>query len=247
MKGVFISYVSENIEIVNRLCHELKAHGIEVWRDREDIPPGHRWKQEIRRAIQQGTFFMACFSKEYNEREKTYMNEELTIAIDELRQRPIEQAWFIPVKLNECEIPDRDIGGGETLQDLQYVKLYEDWDVNLQRILKIVQPASSEPINDNTVEQPIDLNAVAEFFKGLTYQNRRNYDKAVEHYTEALRLNSQLVEAYNNRGNIYNSRGEHNRAIVGFTKAIQLRPDYAEAYNNRGIAYQKKTSMTLPS
>jgi hypothetical protein len=31
---------------------------------------------------------MACFSKEYNERDETYMNEELTIAIDKLRKRP---------------------------------------------------------------------------------------------------------------------------------------------------------------
>ena len=120
MKGVFISYVSENIEIVDRLYQELKLHGIEVWRDRDNIAPGLRWKREIRRAIQQGAFFIACFSKEYDERDQTYMNEELAIAIEELRQRPIDQAWFIPVKLNECEIPDRDIGGGETLRDLQY-------------------------------------------------------------------------------------------------------------------------------
>ena len=239
MNKVFISYVRENIEIVDRLCQELKSHGIEVWLDRDNIALGLRWKREIRRAIQQGAFFIACFSKEYDERDKTYMNEELTIAIEELRQRPIDQAWFLPVKLNECEIPDLDIGRGETLRDLQYVNLYENWEVNVQRILEIVQPASSETINANTVEQSVDLNAVAEFFKGLTYQNRRNYEKAVEHYTEALRLYPQLVEAYNNRGNIYNSRGEYDRAIAGFTKAIQLRPNYAEAYNNRGISYQE--------
>ena len=208
MNKVFISYVRENIEIVDRLCQELKSHGIEVWLDRDNIALGLRWKREIRRAIQQGAFFIACFSKEYDERDQAYMNEELTIAIEELRQRPIDQAWFIPVKLNECEIPDRDIGGGETLRDLQYVNLYENWDVNIQRILNIVHPASSETINANTVEQSINLNAVVEFFKGLTYQNRRNYERAIEHYTEALRLHPQLAEAYNNRGNIYNGRGE---------------------------------------
>ena len=35
MKGVFISYVSENIEIVDLLYQELKSHGIQVWRDRD--------------------------------------------------------------------------------------------------------------------------------------------------------------------------------------------------------------------
>ena len=87
MKKVFISYVNENIEIVKKLYQELKAHGIEVWLDRNDIAPGARWKREIKQAIQQGAFFIACFSKEYYERDRTYMNEELTIAIEELRLR----------------------------------------------------------------------------------------------------------------------------------------------------------------
>ena len=113
MNKVFISYVRENIKIVDRLCQELRSHGIEVWLDRNDIAPGARWKREIRQAIQQGAFFIACFSKEYYERDRAYMNEELIIAIEELRLRPIDQAWFIPVKLNECEIPDLDIGGGK--------------------------------------------------------------------------------------------------------------------------------------
>ena len=245
MKKVFISYVRENMEIVDRLYQELKAYGIQVWLDRNDIAPGSRWKREIRRAIQQGAFFIACFSKEYDERDQTYMNEELTIAIEELRQRPIDQAWFIPVKLNECEIPDRDIGGGETLRDLQYVNLYENWDVNIQRIREIVQPTSSETINTNTVEQSVDPNAEEEFFKGLTYQNRRNYEKAVEHYTEALRLNPQLTEAYNNRGNIYDSRGEHDRAIADYNEAIALNPNHADTYHNRGLVYGEKGDFEL--
>ena len=240
MNKVFISYVRENSEIVDRFCQELRVHGIQVWLDRNDIGPGSRWKRAIRQAIQEGAFFIACFSREYNERDGPYMNEELTIAIEELRQRPIDQAWFIPVKLNECEIPDRDIGGGETLRDLQYVNLYEDWESNLQDILKVVQPASSKTINAITIEWSEGLNAVEEFFKGLTYQNRRNYERAVEHYTEALRLNPQLAEAYINRGNTYLNIGDFDRALSDYTEAIRIKPNFAMAYNNRGNAYAKK-------
>lgn len=157
MPYVFISYVRENTEAVDRLYQELISRGIKVWLDRNNIAPGTRWGQAIRRAIRQGTFFIACFSKEYNERDKTYMNEELTLAIDELRQRPTDRVWFIPVKLNACEIPDRDIGGGETLQDLQYVELYKDWNAGVQRILKAIHPESSESvIDENNVERDFD-------------------------------------------------------------------------------------------
>ena len=172
MNKVFISYVRENTKIVDLLYQELKSHGIQVWLDRNDIDPGSRWEQAIRRAIHQGAFFIACFSEEYHNRGQTYMNEELTLAIDEMRQRPTDQIWFIPVKLNDCEIPDRSIGGGETLQAFQHVNLYKDWEINIQRIREIVQPASSETINANTVEQSANSNAVEEFVKGLTYQDR---------------------------------------------------------------------------
>lgn len=141
MAHVFISYVHNNQRIAQRLCDDL-AHSVKVWLDRNDIAVGTRWKQAIRRAIRDGDFFIACFSKQYNDKGKTYMNEELSLAIDELRKYPTNRAWFMPVKLNECEIPDRDIGGGETLQDLQYIELYKNWDDGVQRILKVIQPTT---------------------------------------------------------------------------------------------------------
>ena len=136
---VFISYVREDSEIIDRLCQYLKAAGIKVWLDREKIEPGIQWKQAIRRAIQSGTFFVACFSNNYNTRQKTYMNEELTLAIEELRQRSTDKSWFIPVKLDRCEIPDRPVGAGETLQDINYIELYENWNTGIKRILDVIQ------------------------------------------------------------------------------------------------------------
>lgn len=140
MKHVFISYVKENRTEVDRLCDDLKSHSIRVWRDKNDIPPGARWPQTIRGAIREGAFFIACFSKEYHKRDKTFMNEELTVAIEELRQHSADHIWFIPIQLNECEIPDLDIGRGETLEVFQSTKLYEDWKGGIQRILNVIQP-----------------------------------------------------------------------------------------------------------
>jgi hypothetical protein len=85
---VFISYVRQNREVVDRLANELSKRGVIVWLDRNNISPGARWRDAIKKAIESGNFFIACFSKEYNERDKTYMNEELTIAIDECGSVP---------------------------------------------------------------------------------------------------------------------------------------------------------------
>ena len=145
MQHVFISYCHENKTIVDRLCQTLASHDIHIWLDRDNIGPGTPWKQAIQQAIQHGDFFIACFSTEANARNQTYMSEELKIAIEELHRRPVDKAWFIPVKLNECEIPDIDIGGGETLRTLQYVDLYENWETGIQRLLSTISVTS---VND---------------------------------------------------------------------------------------------------
>ena len=109
MPHVFISYVRENRDVIDRLASELKGRGVTVWLDRNDIEPGARWRDAIKHAIRGGKFFIACFSKEYSGRNRTEMNEELTLAIDELRKRPSEQTWFIPILVNETDIPSRRI------------------------------------------------------------------------------------------------------------------------------------------
>jgi TIR domain len=144
-RHVFISYVRENAEDVDRLAEAIRSSGVQVWLDREALQPGIRWRNSIRRAIEQGAFFLACFSAEYVEKRKSYMNEELTLAIDELRAYPTDKVWFIPVRLSPCEIPDRAIGAGETLRNLQCVDLFADWDRGVANILRAVVEVKQHP------------------------------------------------------------------------------------------------------
>ncbi len=137
---VFVSYVREDQNVVDRLAKELSAYGIKVWLDKTELKPGYRWKDAIREAISEGDFFVACFSEAYERRSKSYMNEELTLAIEELRQRPTERAWFIPVLLSECQVPARSIGAGETLRDIQWVELYRNWEEGIARIAAVIDP-----------------------------------------------------------------------------------------------------------
>lgn len=159
MKNVFISYVGENRATVLRLAEALRAFDVPVWLDRDSLQPGVHWESEIRNAIAEGDFFLACFSREYEERSRAYMNEELVRAIEELRRRTTKRAWFIPVLLNECDIPDRDIGAGETLRSLQWVSLYENWADGIGRILAVVAPTSGKL---HTLQRQLDSGSVGE-------------------------------------------------------------------------------------
>lgn len=136
MPYAFISYVTENRQQAHYLCLCLREYGIDYWLDREHIAPGQRWQLSIRQAIEHGAFFIACFSREYLERENTYMNEELALAIEELQKHTKDRTWFIPVLLTSIPLPDLDIGDGETLRNLHSVDLSEDWESGVRRLIE---------------------------------------------------------------------------------------------------------------
>ena len=75
----------------------------------------------ITEAVEKDTYFIACYSKEFNARgEKTYMREELRLAIDRLQKTPRNRLWFVPVLLNDTEIP-----ADPTLQKIDAVPLFD--------------------------------------------------------------------------------------------------------------------------
>jgi tetratricopeptide (TPR) repeat protein len=60
--------------------------------------------------------------------------------------------------------------------------------------------------------------------------------RKIEDYDNALRLNPNIADAYNNRGVAKKHLGRFTEAIADYDKAIQLKPDFAVAYFNRGDA-----------
>jgi hypothetical protein len=106
---VFISYVRDDSRSVDELQRVLEQADIPVWRDTDDLWPGEDWKANIRRAITaHALVFLACFSELSLRRGRSFRNEELVLAIEQLRLRPPGNPWLIPVRFDECPIPDLD-------------------------------------------------------------------------------------------------------------------------------------------
>ena len=137
---VFISYVREDRERVDRLQEILASAGIDVWRDTEKLWPGQDWKLEIRRAITDGSLvFIACFSRNSVKREVSYQNEELVLAVEQMRQRPPGRSWLLPVRFDDVSLPEYDLGAGRTLESLQRIDLFnESWERAAARLVAAV-------------------------------------------------------------------------------------------------------------
>lgn len=137
----FISYVRQDGQRVDALQQTLEAAGIKVWRDTADLWPGQDWKTEVRRAIgEDALVFVACFSRSGLARGRSYQNAELVLAIEEVQRRRPDTPWLIPVRFDDCEIPDWDIGGSRTLTSFQSADLFGDqYDRNSERLVQTIQ------------------------------------------------------------------------------------------------------------
>jgi len=67
--------------------------------------------------------------------------------------------------------------------------------------------------------------AVAHYFRGLSYSNKRDHDRAIADYTDAIRLNPDHFLSYSYRGHSYYSKKDYDHAIADYTAAFELRPE----------------------
>ena len=60
--------------------------------------------------------------------------------------------------------------------------------------------------------------------RGLVYERKDSYDRAITDFNEAIRLDPNYAIAFRGRGIVYGNKGDYDRAIADFTEAIRLDP-----------------------
>jgi len=80
--------------------------------------------------------------------------------------------------------------------------------------------------------------AVALYNRGIAYQERGDFDRAIADFDRAIELRPDTSKAFYNRAISYLRKGEFERSVKDFDRVVQLTPDYAPGFRNRGNAYR---------
>jgi hypothetical protein len=114
---IFLCCAEEDENRVEDLYQRLSDTGFKPWMYKKDLLPGERWKSRILQAIRRSDFFLACLSTN-SVNKRGYLQREINDALDILQEMLESDIYLIPVRLEDCEVPER-------LRDLQWVDLFE--------------------------------------------------------------------------------------------------------------------------
>ncbi|HYA15833.1 MAG TPA: toll/interleukin-1 receptor domain-containing protein [Bryobacteraceae bacterium] len=133
---VFISYAREDSAAAVRLFKALEKQGYAPWLDRRKLLPGQDWPRRIDDAIASSDFFIPCFSKR-SVRKRGAFQAEIRLALDCARRMPLDEVFLIPVRLDDCRVPER------IRQETQFVDLFPDWSAGFGRVVEIIEKQSA--------------------------------------------------------------------------------------------------------
>jgi len=83
----------------------LVKDGIDAWLDKEKLLGGSNWEYEIRKAVRESDAVIVCLSKQFAA--GGFRQKEVQIALDEAALKSKEEIFIIPVRLEECGVPEQ--------------------------------------------------------------------------------------------------------------------------------------------
>ena len=123
---IFLAHASEDKPAVLALYNRLKQAGYKPWLDKKNLIAGQIWRDEIPKAIKASQIFLACLSGK-SANKQGYIQRELRIALDTFGEMLPGTIFFIPMRLEECEIPDLRMSEvGLNLRDIHRLDYWEE-------------------------------------------------------------------------------------------------------------------------
>lgn len=259
MCRIFLSYSKEDAEQVNRLYDAILAAGFEPWMDQRNLFPGQNWELEIRRAIQGADLFIACLSEKSLARRGIF-HKELALALEVAQEFPENKVYFIPIRLDDCDIPLR-------MRHIHWLDFFSHGSTEtLLRALMLYcgenLPPSGVPSVVFGPDPPKTSREQSVYYKERGREEVREWGKkaargewgwhnlgnALEDYLDAIRYDPQHQHPWTNIAYVYHLIGERDLAELCMERSYSLAgpgPNHpGRNYKNVRAAIDNNVSLT---
>jgi hypothetical protein len=98
--------------------------------------PGQNWRRAIEQTIELSDFFLGCFSSR-SVLKRGQFQSELAYALEIATHFPQDEVFFVPVRLNDCELPRR------ISSTTHYIDLFPDWNRGVRKLVAALRRKSS--------------------------------------------------------------------------------------------------------
>ncbi len=120
-RAVFLSYASQDAEAAKRICEALRATGVEVWFDQDELVGGDTWDAKIRGQIASCALFMPVISANTQARLEGYFRLEWKIAAQRTHTMADERIFLLPIVIDGTR--DTDARVPAEFKQVQWTRL----------------------------------------------------------------------------------------------------------------------------
>jgi tetratricopeptide (TPR) repeat protein len=113
--------------------------------------------------------------------------------------------------------------------------------VDSRRILELFEKAAELSITDEQITK--QESARIFFDRGVLLNNHGIQEEAIDSFTQAIQLDSKLLDAYFNRGIIYREMNDFELALVDFDQVLVLDPCDVGALTERGLIFLRTNHL----
>jgi TolB-like protein/Tfp pilus assembly protein PilF len=143
LPAVFLSYAREDASAARRMAEALRAAGVEVWFDENELRGGDAWDKAIRKQIRDCTLFLPIISATTQARHEGYFRLEWHLA--EQRSLLISKGrpFLVPVCIDDTLERDADVP--EAFLAVQWMRLRDGEDAGacVARVRKLLAGGES--------------------------------------------------------------------------------------------------------
>jgi hypothetical protein len=121
LKAVFLSYASQDAVAVRGIAEALRAAGVEVWFDQNELVGGDAWDAKIRKQIAECALFVPVISAKTQARLEGYFRIEWKLAARRTHAMATARAFLLPIVIDGTR--DADAHVPDEFRDVQWTRL----------------------------------------------------------------------------------------------------------------------------